>query len=209
MTTRLQEVGVYQPNRTVHVTVARERFQMKVKEHGWTAAVGSGCYHSRTLTVNNSPRLKIACCVGLLILMGLLPEKCQGEQLDVLGLYGKRPSELTKIFPGATNAEAEKSWKADDWKGWKTVSLSFNAKKKLTSISFVPIEPLSEQGAKNILLKDFHLALPKENEVNAPALIAYRNMKGKIKTVNLSYVDWKTDKRIGEIGIFFQLGWDE
>jgi hypothetical protein len=34
-------------------------------------------------------------------------------------------------------------------------------------------------------------------------------MKGKIKTVNLSYVDWKTDKRIGEIGIFFQLGWNE
>lgn len=141
--------------------------------------------------------------------MGLMPQKGYGEQLDVLSLYGKRPSELTKLFPGATNAEAEKSWKVDDWRGWKTVSLSFNAKRKLTSISFIPSKPLSEQEAKGILLKDFRLPLPQENQVNAPALIAYRNMKGKIKTVNLSYVDWKTDKRIGEIGIFFQLGWEE
>jgi hypothetical protein len=141
--------------------------------------------------------------------MGLIPEKCHSEQLDVLGLYGKRPSELTKIFPGATNAEAKELWKAEDWRGWKIVYLGFNAKKKLTSISFVPLKPLSEQEATSILLKDFRLTLPKENEVNAPALLSYRNMKGKISTVNLSYVDLKTDKRIGEIGIFFQIGWDE
>jgi hypothetical protein len=80
----------------------------------------------------------MACGVGRLILVGLMPKKGYSEQLDVLGLYGKRPSELTKIFPDAINAEAEKSWKADDWRGWKTVYLNFNAKKKLTSISFVP-----------------------------------------------------------------------
>jgi hypothetical protein len=34
-------------------------------------------------------------------------------------------------------------------------------------------------------------------------------MTGKIKTINLSYVDLRTDKRINEIAFFFSLGWDE
>lgn len=53
------------------------------------------------------------------------------------------------------------------------------------------------------------LALPKINEVRPPALISYRNMKGKIRAVNFNFVDLRDDKRIGGIGIFFDLGWNE
>ena len=158
--------------------------------------------------MNNSSRIKIAAYGWLLLLLASVPRASYGEHLDIVKLYGQQPPELAKVFPGATNAEAGQQWKIANWRGWKTVYLSLNLKKRLVSISFVPITPLSVQRAQEMLSQEFGLTLPRENEVNAPALIAYRNLKGKISTINLSYVNWRTDKRIGEIGVFFRLAWE-
>jgi hypothetical protein len=68
---------------------------------------------------------------------------------------------------------------------------------------------MAETDAKGVVEKELGVSLPKKKEVRAPGLIAYREMEGLIKTINLPYADWKTDRRIGEIGIFFRLGWDE
>jgi hypothetical protein len=69
-------------------------------------------------------------------------------QVEVAGLYGKAPSELAEMFPGVSNAEAGRQAEVVGWKGWKTVYLSFNGKRRLTSVTFVPARPISEQDAK-------------------------------------------------------------
>lgn len=143
----------------------------------------------------------------LLIIMSASP--CYGEQINIPALYGKTPSELTGIFPGIAGVKAEGVSELTEWRGWKTVYLNFNAKRRLTSITFVPAHPLSEEEAKRIIENEFSVFLPAKNEVRAPALIAYRNMKFNIRTVNFSYVKMNTDKRIAEIGIFFSLAWNE
>lgn len=52
--------------------------------------------------------------------------------------------------------------------------------------------------------------MPAAYEKRVPILVAYRDMSGKIKTVNFKFVDWKTgDRRINEIGIFYNIGWNE
>ena len=134
----------------------------------------------------------------------------ESTKLDLSSLYGKRPAELKATFPTLSTAKSGGSAKIENWKGWEAVYLSFNSTGRLVSISFNPKTPMQEVDAKRILKDNFGVSLPKSNEKRALALIAYRNMKGKIETVNLSFVDWKKkDKRIKEVGVFFNLGWND
>jgi hypothetical protein len=138
------------------------------------------------------------------------PSPPSKPELDVPGLYGKRQSELIEVFPGLPPTDAGSSAKIEDWNGWKAVYVSFNGAGRLASISFTPESPLPESEAKRMVQEQFKVSLPRSYEKRAPALVAYRDMRGTIKTVNFSFVDWRTrDHRISEIGIFFNIGWNE
>lgn len=140
------------------------------------------------------------------------PAACTPDhtKVNIPALFGKRHSSLTSVFPGLPTTDAGSSAKIVGWDGWKAVYLSFNGAGRLASVSFTPIEPLSEFESKRIVQETYGVSLPSTYEKRAPALVAYRDMSGTIKTVNFSFVDWKTrDHRIGEIEIFFNIGWNE
>ena len=125
-------------------------------------------------------------------------------KLEVESLYGKSHSELKRVFPTLSGSEVE------NWDSWETVYLTFNENGHLASISFIPMQPLSEKEAKRIVKEDFELELPSSNEVRVPAGVMYRNMVGKVRTVNFHTVDLrKNDCRIEEIGIYFNIDWNE
>lgn len=136
-------------------------------------------------------------------------EIINSQQLNLAELYGKTPAELKSIFPNINKVEPGGSIEITNWKSWSSIYLSFNQKKKLNLISFIPKTPLSVQEAKRIIEKDLGFMLPKSKETKTPALIAYRNMEGKIRTINLLFVDPQKDKRISEINITYSLGWNE
>jgi len=131
------------------------------------------------------------------------------QNLSIPALYGRRPAELKRLFPRMPATKPGSSAKLSAWRGWKAIYFGFNGAGRLASISFTPATPLSETEAKRIV-KEYGVSLPESYEKRAPALVAYRNMQGRIKTVNFSFADWRTkDNRISEIGIFFNIGWDE
>ncbi len=130
-------------------------------------------------------------------------------KVNIATLFGKRQAELARLFPGLP-AEPGSDAKLSNWGGWKAVSFLFNGTERLTGVSFTPTTPLSEAEAKRIVTEEFGISLPESYEKRVLILVAYRDMIGKIKTVNFKFVDWKTgDHRIKEIGIFFNIGWDE
>lgn len=127
---------------------------------------------------------------------------CYGETIAVPDLWGKSEAELARVFPDAKKSKGG-DWEVQNWQGWKKVMLIFDTKSKaLEMLFFTPARLLSEIEAKEAAQRQLGLMLPPANEVRAVGLIAYRDMPGKISTINFTYADSKSDRRIGEIGVF-------
>ena len=149
-------------------------------------------------------QIAIWSALGLVaVLLTLTPTEAScGEAFTVPDLWGKKEKDLGTTFPDAKK-EFKGYWVVEGWKGWGKVSLTFDTKSTaLEMITFIPATPLSESEAKEIAQKDLMLGLPSENEVRAPGLIAYREMKGKVRTINFMYVGIY-DRRIEQIAVFF------
>jgi hypothetical protein len=115
-------------------------------------------------------------------------------------LLGKQAAELKLVFGDFDEPAPDGAVKVNQWGGWQSVFLGFGEKTQLAYLSFEPKEPLSESEAKAIVQKLYEVALPPQYETRAPALLAYRNMPGKVATVNFAFVDWQNnDHRIGSI----------
>lgn len=126
------------------------------------------------------------------------------EDLLVPGLWGKKESDLEQVFAGAKKAKG--AWTLENWRGWKSVMLVFDDKTHaLEMLFFTPTRLLSEAEAKAAAQDQLGLSLPPADEVRAVGLITYREMKGKISTINFTYEDPRADQRIREIGVFFNL----
>lgn len=126
------------------------------------------------------------------------------EDLSVPGLWGKKESDLGQVFVEAKKSKG--AWALENWRGWKSVMLVFDDKTHaLEMLFFTPARPLSEAEAKAAAQDQLGLSLPPADEVRAVGLITYREMKGKISTINFTYEDPRSDQRIREIGVFFNL----
>lgn len=130
-----------------------------------------------------------------------------GEELPVLDYIDKMPNELESLHPTLKTTKPEQNVTISEQRGWKEIAFSFNAKGRLISMTFVPKIALSESDAIRIIKDKLKFDLPERFCVRAPAVIAYRDMPGPIKTVNLLFVDIRTDRRISEIGVFSARGW--
>lgn len=131
------------------------------------------------------------------------------RDINVPSLYGKTPDELNSVFGKLTAASGE-SVKLENFSGWKKVFLSFNQKSRLASIGFIPENPLSENQARHIAENSLKLKLPKTYEAKPLAGVFYRDMPGKIRTINMKYQDWKAEtKAVGEISVHYNIEWEE
>ena len=121
--------------------------------------------------------------------------------LDVPGLLGQTRVQLQVVFPGKTND-------IQAWRGWQTVRLEFNEKGRLSAITFTPKAPLSETEATTILRERFKIPLQQSAYVAAPAVHAWRNMTGPIRTINLFKAEGP-GYRVSDISIFYNIGYGQ
>ncbi|MDP1586131.1 MAG: hypothetical protein Q8M07_00180 [Prosthecobacter sp.] len=122
------------------------------------------------------------------------------EGFSVLEYWGKTEPEIAKAFP-----EAKSEYQClvvENTKNWQEVSFLFE-KGKLWSICFSAKESLTEKEARERAINELGLKLPREHEVRTPGLVAFRDMKGRIKIVNLIYKTTGSYEQINKIWIFF------
>jgi len=131
-------------------------------------------------------------------------------KLDLEELYGKTPYKLKEIFPSITEYQlAGSSHRIDNFQYWEKISLSFNNKNRLISITFTPPEPMEFGQARILIKKNYNVTLRDDHRKDSLAATSYRYTDGLIRTVNFTHKDFKTDdRRISEIGIFYSIAWD-
>jgi hypothetical protein len=118
-------------------------------------------------------------------------------------LAGKVRSELTDVFPGKDDT-------LKDWNGWKETILRFNPAGRLAAVFFLPEKPLNEEAVSWFLTDRCGLTLPKAKRIDSTAGVFYRNLGGRIRTVNMVDVDWSSmGKEIGWIGVFYDIPWHD
>jgi hypothetical protein len=122
------------------------------------------------------------------------------SRANIPDLLGKQAAELRLVFGDFDEPAPDGTVKVNRWGGWQSVFLGFSENKQLEYLSLEPKEPLSESEAKAIVQKLYEVALPPQYATRAPALLAYRNMPGKVATVNFPFINWRNkDYRIGRI----------
>lgn len=123
------------------------------------------------------------------------------QHRDVESLYGLRPDQLG-LKDGVTQI--------NNPPGWKTIYLGFNNQNRLASISYIPNQGMTLAQAKELAEEELGLVLRPGYQHETQAVQAYRNMPGKIRTINFGYDDPRSaSKRVVEISAFFSIGWKE
>ena len=149
--------------------------------------------------------LFIALIIFSLLSPAILLAQSSKDKIDLVALKGKTRAQLKAIFPGADTT-------VSDWRGWKTVYLFFNGKGKLSSLTFYPATQIPESEAEKIVTETFGITLDKSKYIKAPAVHAYRDMTGPIRTVNYlpeRPMPNQPNFLVNEISIFYNIGYNE
>jgi hypothetical protein len=133
----------------------------------------------------------------------------QNEVFNVTGAWGAKHTDLLATFPGAEAARPEATVIIDGWRGWKSVHLGFNSKSRLASITFIPTHPVDLVHAKDILREQFQFPIPTVREIQLPDALVYRDIPGRIRTLNLGYADNGRTKKVNEFSFYFNIQWNE
>lgn len=118
---------------------------------------------------------------------------------------GLKPTELASTFPEVALASPGSTVFANDWRGWKTVQLTFNSRNRLTTILFIAAQPLDEQRAKKILREQFQFVPDTSREVRLANGIAYRNVPGPVRMADLHYVNNGRLKLVDQFAFYFEV----
>ena len=127
------------------------------------------------------------------------------QVFDVARACGAKPSELIATFPEAVAAKPGSTIFANNWRGWKSVQMTFNAQNRLTTLIFFTSTPLTEQRAKQLLRDLFQFSPDTSREVRLANGIAYRNIPGPVRMADLHYVENGRLKLVKEFAFYFDL----
>lgn len=125
----------------------------------------------------------------------------EAESFSLQEYWGKTEREVANALP-ESKSEYKESLVVENTKGWKKILFLFD-KGKLWSVCLNPKEPITEEAARKRVINDLGLTLPAEHEVRTPGLVAFRDMKGRIETINLIYKSTGAYQQISEISVFF------
>jgi hypothetical protein len=135
-----------------------------------------------------------------------LPEtEIVAQVFSVERACGLKPTDLVSIFPGAAFASPGSTIFANNWKGWRTVQLTFNPQNRLATIIFVAHQPLEELRAKRILREQFQFMPDSSREVRLATGIAYRNIPGAVRMADLHYVNNGRLKLVNQFAFYFEV----
>lgn len=112
---------------------------------------------------------------------------------NVIDLIGKTRSEIASVFPGSGK-------RLEQWNGWKTVTLFFNVRGELVTLTLQPAAPITEQHADEAV-RGLGLNVDRADFFAAATERGYSDMAGPIRTVSYQ-VD---GDEVTAIGIFSRL----
>ncbi|MFC1462148.1 hypothetical protein ACFLQU_00950 [Verrucomicrobiota bacterium] len=117
----------------------------------------------------------------------LLKHKGGTAAINVADLLGKRVDELSHVFPELSDSlrESPKGITSPaylctihNWSEWKLLDLEFDQRRRLTTFCVEPVEPISEDRAKEIVTDTFGIPLPEHPDRRAPLILAYDKLDG-------------------------------
>ena len=152
---------------------------------------------TRVCRIESAAMLIRALCVALAFGLVVPATLAQTKPVDFVSLMGKTRAQIASVFPGTGEV-------VESWNGWARAYLAFNAKGRLVSVNLEPRAPISEAEAENAV-RGFGVTVDRRKYVAAPAVHAYSDMNGPIKTVN--YLIERG--RVTTVGIFSSIGYND
>ena len=148
------------------------------------------------MVTNNRPERWLFLALSCAVLLGTISVGQQAD-VDLVALMGKTRAEVRRVFPGTENNLA-------NWHGWRNVYLTFNGKRRLVTVTLEPPRPMTEVQAE-VAIRGFKIVPDRAKYFAAPIVHGYRGMNGPVRTVNYQ---WENG-RVTEIGVFFNMDWNE